>query len=60
MWARMKSSMAMLKSEKVTMNAQNAREVTMKVKSGYIVQYVINGTNGTHLALLVDYINKSY
>ena len=40
----MKSSVAMLKPVKVMMNA---REVTMKVKSGYIVQYVISGTMKT-------------
>ena len=44
MEARMKSSVAMLKPVKVMMNA---REVTMKVKSGYIVQYVISGTMKT-------------
>ena len=26
---------------------KNAREVTMKVKSGYVVQYIINGTMKT-------------
>ena len=30
------------------MNVRNAREVTMKmIKSGYVVQYVINGTMKT-------------
>ena len=47
MEARMKSSVAMLKPVTVMMNVQNAREVTMKVKSGYVVQYVINGTMKT-------------
>ena len=45
--ATMKSSVTMLKTVKVMMNVQNAREVTMKVKSGYVVQYVINGTMKT-------------
>ena len=44
MRARMKSSMAMSKSVKVVMNVQNAREAAIKLKSGYVVQYVINGT----------------
>ena len=44
MGVRMKSSVALLKPVKMIMNVQNAREVTMKVKSGYVVQYVINGT----------------
>ena len=29
------------------MNVQNAKEVKMKVKSGYVVQYVINCTMKT-------------
>ena len=29
------------------MNVQNVREITMKVKSGYVVQYVVNGTMKT-------------
>ena len=33
----MKSSVAMLKPVKVMMNVRNAREVTIKVKSGYVV-----------------------
>ena len=44
MGVRMKSSVALLKPVKMTMNVQNAREVTMNVKSGCVVQYVINGT----------------
>ena len=47
MRARMKSSVAILKPEKVMMNMQNAREVAMKVKSGYVALYVINGTMKT-------------
>ena len=43
----MKSSVAILKPEKVMMNMQNAREVAMKVKSGYVALYVINGTMKT-------------
>ena len=39
----MKSSVAMLKPVKAMMNVRNARIVTMKVKSGFVVQYVING-----------------
>ena len=42
--AGMKSSVAMLKPVGVIMNVQNARKVAMKVKSGYVIQYVINGT----------------
>ena len=29
------------------MNVQNVREVMVKVKKGYVVQYVINGTINT-------------
>ena len=39
--ATKESSVAMLKPVKV-MNMLNAREVTMKVKSGYVALYVIN------------------
>ena len=42
--ARKKSSVAMLKSVIVMMNLQNAREITMKMKSGYVVQYASNDT----------------
>ena len=61
----MKSFVAMLKPVKVMMNVQNGRKVTMRVRSGYIVQYVINGTmrtvfmsNLSHPVLLLDYINR--
>ena len=47
MGTRMKSFVAMLKPVKVMMNVQNGRKVTMMVRSGYIVQYVINGTMRT-------------
>ena len=47
MGARMKSSETMLKLVKGMMNVQDAREVTVKVKSGYVVQYAINGTMKT-------------
>ena len=47
--SRMKSSVALLKSLKVMMNVRNAREVTMKAKSGYVALYVINGTMKTDL-----------
>ena len=47
MGARMKSSVAMLKPVDVMMNVRSARQVRMNVKSGYIVQYVINGTRKT-------------
>ena len=47
MEARMKSSAAMLKPVKKMMNVQNDREVTVKVISGYFVQYVIKGTMKT-------------
>ena len=47
MGARMKSSEAMLKLVKGMMNVQDAREVTVKVKSGYVVQYPINGNMKT-------------
>ena len=48
MEANMKSSAAMLKPVKVMMNLRNAREVTMKVKSSFVVHCVINGTMKTH------------
>ena len=67
MWVRMKSSVAILKPVKVMMNVRNAKEVIMKVKSGCVVQYVVNGTmktvfmsNLSHLVLLLDYINRLY
>ena len=44
MGARMKSPETMLKPVKVMLNVRNPREVTMKVKSGYVALYVINGT----------------
>ena len=65
----MKSFVAMMKPVKVMMNVRNAIEVTTKVKSGYVVQFVINGTMKTvffflsslsHLSLLPDYINRLY
>ena len=43
MRARMKSSVAMLQPVKAMMNVRNARIVTMKVKSGFVVQHVISG-----------------
>ena len=43
MRARMKSSVTMLNLVKVKMNVRNTREVILKVKNGYVVQYVING-----------------
>ena len=43
MRARIKSSVAMLKPVKAMMNVRNARIVTMKVKSGFVVQHVISG-----------------
>ena len=49
MGARMKSSVAMLKPMKVIMIVQNARQVLMKVKSGYVALYVINGSMKTVL-----------
>ena len=56
MGAKMKSSVAMLKPANVGMNVRNAREVTMKVKSGYAVQYAINGTsNMSNLSHLFYY-----
>ena len=67
MRARIKPSVAMLKPVKVMMNVRNATEVTLKVKSGYVVQYLINGTKKTffmsnlsHPVILLDYINKLY
>ena len=60
----MKSSANMLKPVRVMMNVRNTREVTVKVKSGYVVQYVINDTmkavmnNLHHLFLLLDYIER--
>ena len=66
--AIMKSSVAMLKPVKVMMNVRNAWEVIMKVKNGYVVQYVINGTiktvlfmsNLSHFVFLLNYINRLY
>ena len=65
MVARIKSSAAMLKPVKVMTNVRNAREVTMKMKSDYVVLYVINGTmktlfmiNLSRPVILLDYINK--
>ena len=65
--ARMKLYAAMLKPVKVMMNMRNAREVTMKVKSGYVVLYVIDGNIKTafmsilsHLVILLDSINRLY
>ena len=49
MGTRMKSSAAILKPVKMMINVQNAREVTVKVKSCYVVQYVVNGTMKTVL-----------
>ena len=40
----MKSSVNMLKPVEVMINVRNTGEVTMKVKNGYVVQYVINDT----------------
>ena len=58
--AKVKLSVAMLKPVKVMMNVQNARKAAMKVKSGYVTLYVINGTsnlsNLSHSILLLDYI----
>ena len=59
----MKSYVARLKPVKVIMNVRNARNFTLKVKSGYAVQYVINGTiktvfmnNLSHPVILLDYL----
>ena len=41
---RMKSFVTMLKPVKLIINVRNAREVTMKLKSGYVVMYIMNGT----------------
>ena len=67
MGARIKPPVAMLKPVKVMMNVRNATEVTLKVKSGYVVQCLINGTKKTffmsnlsHPVILLDYINKLY
>ena len=67
MRAKMKSSVPMPKPVKVMTNVRNAREVTMKVKSGYVVQYVINGTmktafisNLSQPVALLHYINRLY
>ena len=43
--AKVKSSVVMLKPVKVMTNVRNARKVAMKVKSGYVTLYTINGTN---------------
>ena len=45
--AKMKSSVAMLKPVKMMINVRNAMGVAMKVKSGYVVLHVINGTMKT-------------
>ena len=67
----MESSAAVLKPVKVMINVQNAREITMKEKSCYIVLYVINGTMKTvfmsnlsqpayYEIILIDYSNRLY
>ena len=43
--AKMKSSMAMFKPVKVMTNVRNAWKVVVKVKSAYVLVYVINGTS---------------
>ena len=53
--ARMKSSVALLKSVKVMMNVQNARKATMRVNSGHAAQYVIHGTIETIICLILFY-----
>ena len=62
---QMKSYVARLKPVKVIMNVRNARNFTLKVTSGYAVQYVINGTiktvfmsNLSHPVILLDHINR--
>ena len=47
---------------KLMMNVRNAREVTIKLKSGYVALYVINSTMKTvfmsdlsHSDMLLDY-----
>ena len=63
--ARMKSSVAMLKPVKVMINVRNAREITVKVKNGYVInrnrtmKTVFMG-NLSHLIILSDYINRLY
>ena len=66
MGTRMKLSVVMLEPVKAMINMRNAREVTIKVKSGDVVQYVINGimktvfmSNVSHPAIL-DYFNRLY
>ena len=69
--AKVKSSVAMLQRVKVMMNMRNARNVAMKVKFGYIVMHVINGTSNLsnlshpvsllgYINRLIDYINRLY
>ena len=67
MGAKMKSSVAKLKPVKVLMNVRNAREVTVKDKSGYVVRYAIGGTkkavsmsNVSHPVTSLHFINKLY
>ena len=48
----MKSFAAILKPVKVMTNERNAREVTMKIKSGYVVLYIINGKKQSSTGVL--------
>ena len=68
---KVKLSVAMLKRVEVMMNVRNARNVAMKVKCGYIVMHVINGTSNLsnlshpvsllgYINRLIDYINRLY
>ena len=52
MVARMKSFAAILKPVKVMTNERNAREVIMKMKSGYVVLYIINGKKQSSTGVL--------
>ena len=42
---KVKLSVAMLKPVKAMKNVRNARKGSVKVKSGYVALYVINGTS---------------
>ena len=64
---RMKSLVTLWKPVKLMINVRNAWKVTMNVKSGYVVLYIINDTlkkflwnNLFHAVILLDYINIFY
>ena len=64
---RIKSLVTLWKPVKLMINVRNARKVTMNVKSGYVVLYIISDTIKKvfmeylfHAVILLDYINRFY